>query len=65
MNVVNTDDRPDHRPGLLGRRRFLLLLPLPLLLVGLAALAHSLGAGPGRLGPSRSSSASGSAWCCR
>ncbi|MBN1174472.1 MAG: ABC transporter permease, partial [Micromonosporaceae bacterium] len=29
--------------GLIGRRRFLLLLPLPLLLVGLAALAESLG----------------------
>ncbi|MEN3359167.1 MAG: type transport system permease protein, partial [Mycobacteriales bacterium] len=27
--------------ALLGRRRFLLLLPLPLLLVGLAALAHA------------------------
>lgn len=32
--------------GLLGRRRFLLLLPLPVLLVGLAVLAESLGAGP-------------------
>jgi ABC-2 type transport system permease protein len=30
--------------GLFGRRRFLLLLPLPLLLVGLALLARGLGA---------------------
>jgi ABC-2 type transport system permease protein len=30
--------------GLLGRRRFMLLLPLPLLLVGLALFASSLGA---------------------
>jgi ABC-2 type transport system permease protein len=30
--------------GLFGRRRFLLLLPLPLLLVGLALLAEALGA---------------------
>jgi len=28
--------------GLLGRRRFLLLLPLPIILVGLIALAHAL-----------------------
>jgi ABC-2 type transport system permease protein len=33
--------------GLFGRRRFLLLLPLPLLLVGLALLADGLGAKPG------------------
>lgn len=32
--------------GLLGRRRFLLLLPLPALLVGLAILAEALGATP-------------------
>jgi ABC-2 type transport system permease protein len=32
--------------GLLGRRRFLLLLPLPALLVGLALLAEALGATP-------------------
>ena len=32
--------------ALIGRRRFLLLLPLPLLVVGLAALAISLGAEP-------------------
>jgi ABC-2 type transport system permease protein len=32
--------------GLFGRRRFLLLLPLPLLLIGLALLADGLGARP-------------------
>jgi ABC-2 type transport system permease protein len=32
--------------ALFGRRRFLLLLPLPLLVVGLAVLARSLGARP-------------------
>jgi ABC-2 type transport system permease protein len=32
--------------ALVGRRRFLLLLPLPLLLVGLAVLSDSLGARP-------------------
>ena len=32
--------------ALIGRRRFLLLLPLPLLVVGLAVLADSLGARP-------------------
>jgi ABC-2 type transport system permease protein len=32
--------------GLLGRRRFLLLLPLPLLMVGLAWLSDGLGANP-------------------
>ncbi|QSB14475.1 ABC transporter permease subunit [Natronosporangium hydrolyticum] len=32
--------------GLLGRRRFLLLLPLPLLVVGLALLADLIGARP-------------------
>lgn len=38
--------------ALIGRRRFLLLLPLPLLVVGLAALALSLGAEPKDLGDS-------------
>ncbi|HZN18297.1 MAG TPA: ABC transporter permease subunit [Micromonosporaceae bacterium] len=37
--------------GLFGRRRFLLLLPLPLLLVGLALLADALGAVPSDWGP--------------
>jgi ABC-2 type transport system permease protein len=37
--------------GLFGRRRFLLLLPLPVLLVGLAALADALGARPNEWGP--------------
>jgi ABC-2 type transport system permease protein len=32
--------------ALFGRRRFLLLLPLPALVIGLAVLANSLGAGP-------------------
>ncbi len=32
--------------ALLGRRRFLLLLPLPVLLVGLAGVAQALGAAP-------------------
>ncbi|GAA1811380.1 ABC transporter permease subunit [Planosporangium flavigriseum] len=32
--------------GLFGRRRFLLLLPLPLLLIGLALLSDALGASP-------------------
>lgn len=36
--------------GLFGRRRFLLLLPLPVLLVGLAWLADSLGARPDEWG---------------
>jgi len=36
--------------ALLGRRRFLLLLPLPLLLVGLTALAHSLHPDPSEWG---------------
>jgi ABC-2 type transport system permease protein len=36
--------------ALLGRRRFLLLLPLPLLLVGLAALAHGLHPDPSNWG---------------
>lgn len=37
--------------GLFGRRRFLLLLPLPALVVGLALLAESLGASPVDWGP--------------
>ncbi|MCX4472791.1 ABC-2 family transporter protein [Micromonospora sp. MW-13] len=37
--------------GLLGRRRFLLLLPLPVVLVLLAALSRSLGVDPGDWGP--------------
>jgi ABC-2 type transport system permease protein len=36
--------------ALLGRRRFLLLLPLPLLLVGLTALAHGLHPDPSKWG---------------
>jgi ABC-2 type transport system permease protein len=37
--------------ALFGRRRFLLLLPLPLLVVGLAVMADSLGARPDDWGP--------------
>jgi ABC-2 type transport system permease protein len=37
--------------ALFGRRRFLLLLPLPLLVVGLAVLADSLGEPPEEWGP--------------
>ncbi|MEU8185502.1 ABC transporter permease subunit [Micromonospora sp. NPDC049044] len=37
--------------GLFGRRRFLLLLPLPLVLLGLAILCRSLGVDPGEWGP--------------
>ncbi|MEW1586238.1 ABC transporter permease subunit [Micromonospora vinacea] len=37
--------------GLFGRRRFLLLLPLPLVLLGLAVLCRSLGVDPGEWGP--------------
>ncbi|MBM0257278.1 ABC transporter permease subunit [Micromonospora sp. 4G55] len=37
--------------GLFGRRRFLILLPLPLLLLGLALLCRSLGVEPGDWGP--------------
>ncbi|MER7461164.1 ABC transporter permease subunit [Micromonospora sp. NPDC126480] len=37
--------------GLFGRRRFLLLLPLPALLVLLAVLSRSLGVDPGEWGP--------------
>ncbi|MEU1586456.1 ABC transporter permease subunit [Micromonospora sp. NPDC005710] len=38
--------------GLFGRRRFLLLLPLPLVLLGLAVLCRSLGVDPRQWGPS-------------
>ncbi|SCE90544.1 ABC transporter permease subunit [Micromonospora chokoriensis] len=37
--------------GLFGRRRFLLLLPLPLVLLGLAVLCRSLGVDPRQWGP--------------
>ncbi|MFG1654401.1 ABC transporter permease subunit [Micromonospora sp. NPDC049275] len=37
--------------GLFGRRRFLLLLPLPLVLLGLAILCRSLDVDPGQWGP--------------
>ncbi|MDG4828577.1 ABC transporter permease [Solwaraspora sp. WMMD1047] len=37
--------------GLFGRRRFLLLLPLPLLLVGLAVLSRASGIDPAEWGP--------------
>ncbi|WP_320066285.1 ABC transporter permease [Micromonospora sp. RTGN7] len=37
--------------GLFGRRRFLLLLPLPVVLVLLAVLSRSLGVDPGEWGP--------------
>lgn len=37
--------------GLFGRRRFLILLPLPLLLLGLAVLCRSLGVQPSDWGP--------------
>ncbi|MGI5523809.1 ABC transporter permease subunit [Micromonospora sp. CA-259024] len=37
--------------GLFGRRRFLLLLPLPLVLLGLAVLCRSLGVDPREWGP--------------
>ena len=37
--------------ALFGRRRFLLLLPLPLLVVGLAVMADSLGEPPDEWGP--------------
>ncbi|MEV4120958.1 ABC transporter permease subunit [Micromonospora sp. NPDC049645] len=37
--------------GLFGRRRFLLLLPLPLVLLALAVLCRSLGVDPGEWGP--------------
>ncbi|TDC72836.1 ABC transporter permease [Micromonospora sp. KC606] len=37
--------------GLFGRRRFLMLLPLPAVLVGLAVLCRSLGVDPAEWGP--------------
>ncbi|MFE9688379.1 ABC transporter permease [Micromonospora sp. NPDC005806] len=37
--------------GLFGRRRFLLLLPLPALLLALAIISRSLGVDPGQWGP--------------
>ncbi|MET8526126.1 ABC transporter permease subunit [Micromonospora sp. NPDC005172] len=37
--------------GLFGRRRFLLLLPLPLVMLGLAILCRSLGVDPREWGP--------------
>ncbi|QLQ37743.1 ABC transporter permease subunit [Micromonospora robiginosa] len=37
--------------GLFGRSRFLMLLPLPLILIGLAALCRALGVDPGQWGP--------------
>ncbi|MFF5174787.1 ABC transporter permease [Micromonospora sp. NPDC000089] len=37
--------------GLFGRRRFLMLLPLPLVLVGLAVLCRSVGVDPSQWGP--------------
>ncbi|MET8283375.1 ABC transporter permease subunit [Micromonospora sp. NPDC005174] len=37
--------------GLFGRRRFLLLLPLPLVMLGLAVLCRSLGVDPREWGP--------------
>lgn len=37
--------------GLFGRRRFLLLLPLPVLVIALAAIARSAGVDPAQWGP--------------
>lgn len=37
--------------GLFGRRRFLLLFPLPVLLVGLAVISRAFGIDPGEWGP--------------
>jgi ABC-2 type transport system permease protein len=37
--------------GLFGRRRFLLLLPLPVLVIALAAIARSAGVNPAQWGP--------------
>jgi ABC-2 type transport system permease protein len=44
--MINTTIARITTRGLFGRRRFLLLLPLPLLLIGLALLAQGLGARP-------------------
>jgi ABC-2 type transport system permease protein len=46
MNLFNPTIARITTRGLFGRRRFLLLLPLPVLLVGLALLADGLGATP-------------------
>jgi ABC-2 type transport system permease protein len=46
MNLFNLTIARITVRGLFGRRRFLLLLPLPLLLIGLALLADGLGARP-------------------
>jgi ABC-2 type transport system permease protein len=47
---VNTTIASITARALLGRRRFLLLVPLPLLLVGLTALANGLDPDPGEWG---------------
>ena len=49
-SVMNTTIASITTRGLFGRRRFLLLLPLPVLLVGLAALATALGGSPDQWG---------------
>ena len=46
MNLFNPTIARITVRGLLGRRRFLLLLPLPLLVIGLALLADGFGAKP-------------------
>ena len=46
MNLFNPTIARITVRGLLGRRRFLLLLPLPLLVIGLALLADGFGATP-------------------
>lgn len=50
--------------GLFGRRRFLLLLPLPVVLVLLAVLSRALGVDPGEWGPAVLVGL-GWPWCCR
>lgn len=50
--------------GLFGRRRVLLLLPLPALLIGLALLCEAYDVNR-RTGASRCWSASAWPWCCR
>jgi len=47
MNLFNPTIASMTVRGLFGRRRFLLLLPLPLLVIGLALLADGFGARPG------------------